>query len=209
MKKDDQPDDSRERILSAMPAPCGDAAPEIALAWPARPAEERLARLVQELTALGARTLIADGPAEAREYIERLAEEKSGEVVCAQRPVVESLQLAGPRFHPLGSFPAAEATVSVTQADYGIAESGSLALFSEDGEGRMLSLLTPVSVTVLPASRILWNIAELLDRERDLAAHSSALIFVTGPSRTADIELTLTVGVHGPGELHAVILGNQ
>ncbi len=51
--------------------------------------------------------------------------------------------------------------------------------------------------------------AELLEREPRAAERSSALIFVTGPSRTADIELTLTIGVHGPGELHVIILANQ
>jgi len=132
--------------------------------------------------------------------------EKGGEAVVAGRPLVESLQLAGPRFHSQGTFPTAHATVSVTQADYGLADTGTLVLFSRQGEGRTLSLLAPVNIVVISTSRIVASLPEFFALVPDPASISSAMIFVTGPSRTADIELTLTVGVHGPGEVHVVIL---
>lgn len=198
----------RDRMLGRMPQPAGDAPPEIALRYPETQREDRTARLVTELQALGARTLATAELSEARAYIEQLREAKGGEAIVAARPTVERLALSAPHFHPYGAFPPSDATLSVTQADYAIAETGSLCLLSEAGEGRTTSLLAPVNVAILPASAIVWNISELLDREPQLAERSSAFIFVTGPSRTADIELTLTVGVHGPGELHVIILLN-
>jgi len=69
-----------------------------------------------------------------------------------------------------------------------------------------LSLLAPVKAAVLPASRILSGLPELFPREPAIADRSSAMAIVTGPSRTADIELTRTIGVHGLGKLHVVIL---
>jgi len=149
----------------------------------------------------------ADGTA-AREYLVRLAAEKGGKALVARRPLVESLRLEGERFHPYGSFPAQEAALSITQADYALADTGTLILLAGAGEGRALSLLAPVNATLLPASRILSDLDELFRQEPCATERSSDLVFTTGPSRTADIELTLTIGVHGPGELHVVVLAD-
>jgi L-lactate dehydrogenase complex protein LldG len=59
---------------------------------------------------------------------------------------------------------------------------------------------------VIEEAQILAGLDELMEREPRFPERSSAMIFITGPSRTADIERTLTVGVHGPGELHVVVL---
>ncbi len=200
---------ARERIFARMPAPAGGTAPDSRLPFTATSREALLAQFVTELEALGAHVLVARQPAAAREYLERLAAEKGGEVVCAHRPAVEALVLTAARFHSQSDFPARDAVISVSQADYALADTGTLVLFSEEGEGRTLSLVAPVNVTVVPFSRLLSGLPELLAREPELAARSSAMILVTGPSRTADIELTLTVGVHGPGELHVITLADR
>jgi L-lactate dehydrogenase complex protein LldG len=197
---------AREQILGRIPAAAGGAPPGHLAEVTAWPPEKLLARFMAEASALGAEILEADSAASAAEYLRQLAEQKGGEVVEARRPLVDALGLGGPRFHPQGTFPAADATLSITQADYGLADTGSLVLFSTEGEGRTLSLLAPVNAVVLLASRILSGLPELFAREPAIAERSSAMVMVTGPSRTADIELTLTIGVHGPGELHIVIL---
>jgi len=81
-----------------------------------------------------------------------------------------------------------------------------LVLLSTDEEQRLVSLLPPAHIAVIPASRILVNLDELLQRLPLPADFTSALIFITGPSRTADIEQILVRGVHGPGEVHVVIV---
>lgn len=197
---------AREEVLARIPAAAGGEPPETKLDFLSRPGVEMLARFLQEAQALGAETFVAGDATAAREYLQRLAVEKGGEAVVTRRPTVESLGLSGPHLHLQGTFPAADATFSVTEADYALADTGTLVLFSTAGEGRTLSLLAPVNATVVPASRILSSLAELFAREPAIAQRSSALVFVTGPSRTADIELTLTVGVHGPGEVHIVVI---
>jgi L-lactate dehydrogenase complex protein LldG len=91
-----------------------------------------------------------------------------------------------------------------SQAIYGLADTGSVVLASGPEEPRARSLLPEVHISLLAEERILPGLEELfaaLGRELP-----SALAIVTGPSRSADIEQSLTVGVHGPGEVHVVLL---
>ena len=98
--------------------------------------------------------------------------------------------------------------VGITAAQWGIAETGSLVLDSSAENHRLISLLPPVHIALLRADRILSSLDDALDavRDPDTGLPPPAITLVTGPSRTADIELTLVVGVHGPRELHVVVL---
>jgi L-lactate dehydrogenase complex protein LldG len=96
-----------------------------------------------------------------------------------------------------------EDEVGVSRAVYGLADTGSVVLAAGPGEPRARSLLPPVHVTILESARILPGLPELFAA---LGGElPSALAIVTGPSRTADIEQKLVIGVHGPGEVHVVI----
>jgi L-lactate dehydrogenase complex protein LldG len=95
----------------------------------------------------------------------------------------------------------------VSEASYGLADTGSVVLMSSPDEPRARSLLPPVHVSLLREGRILPGLAELFEAVGgDLP---SALAIVTGPSRSADIEQHLVVGVHGPGEVHVVLLPEE
>jgi L-lactate dehydrogenase complex protein LldG len=107
---------------------------------------------------------------------------------------------------------AARAQLGVTGADFALAETGTLILLSGAGRPRSTSLLPDVHVAVFGRDRLLETLEQVgvmlealhADPERTM---SGAMInFITGPSRTADIELTLTRGVHGPKEVHAVFV---
>ena len=100
----------------------------------------------------------------------------------------------------------ASAPVGITSAHYALAATGTLVMLSSDEEQRLVSLLPPAHIAVLPASRILVNLDELFIKIPLPGEVTSALIFITGPSRTADIEQILVRGVHGPGEVHVVIV---
>jgi L-lactate utilization protein LutC len=99
------------------------------------------------------------------------------------------------------------ADVGITSVDFAIAETGTLAMLSRPGQERLASLAPPLHVAVVESRQV---IADLLDlfAALDVAgpdALPSNLTLITGPSKTGDIELELTTGVHGPGQWHVVI----
>ncbi|HLK20592.1 MAG TPA: lactate utilization protein [Bryobacteraceae bacterium] len=100
----------------------------------------------------------------------------------------------------------ATADVGITSADYALAETGTLVMLSSAQEARMISLLPPAHIAVFPRSRLLVNLDELLLELPNPAEQTSSMVLITGPSRTADIEQILVRGVHGPGEIFAVIV---
>ena len=107
---------------------------------------------------------------------------------------------------------AAAADLGVTAADVAIAETGTLVLVSGAGRPRSTSLLPACHVAVFDRDTLVESLLQMglvLEAWHEGAEPSwrgAAINFITGPSRTADIELTLTRGVHGPREVHAVFV---
>jgi L-lactate dehydrogenase complex protein LldG len=107
---------------------------------------------------------------------------------------------------------AAAADLGLTGVDLAIAETGTLVLLSGAGRPRTTSLLPTVHVAVFDREALVESLEQVgmfLEawHEGETDAHRGAVInFITGPSRTADIELTLTRGVHGPKEVHAIFV---
>lgn len=107
---------------------------------------------------------------------------------------------------------AAEAGMGITGADYAVAETGSAVVLPRPGLSRLVSLLPPIHVAIVRPEDVVDSLDDIFALRR-LAYHrgggdmGSYLNFITGPSRTADIEQTLVIGVHGPAEAHMVILG--
>ncbi|MFC1476891.1 lactate utilization protein C [candidate division KSB1 bacterium] len=99
----------------------------------------------------------------------------------------------------------AEAEIGLTGCDAAIAETGSLVLLSGSGKPKTASLLPYSHVAVVEKSRILFSLGEYFARNSRAVRQSTHLNIITGPSRTADIELTLTLGVHGPGKMIVII----
>ncbi len=99
----------------------------------------------------------------------------------------------------------------VSFARAGIADTGSLLLELSDHIERSATALPPVHLVLLRASAIVSDLAALSGTLATLLAASphSYLSLITGPSRTADIERVLTIGVHGPKELHILILAGE
>lgn len=95
--------------------------------------------------------------------------------------------------------------VGITSAQAAIAETGTLVLDSTHERHRLVSLVPPVHIAIVEASTIYATVGETLSMLQNGKELSPAITFITGPSRTADIELTLTIGVHGPQELYVII----
>ncbi len=172
----------------------------------------------------------AADPAEVPSVVLEIAREEGATAVVAWDPAVLGLDLR-PRLVAEGlavavaaSDPAdetarrrhreesARAQIGVTGADLVLAETGTLILLSGRGRPRSTSLLPDTHVAVFDRSRLVESLAQVgillealhVDPARSM---SGAMInFITGPSRTADIELTLTRGVHGPKHVHAIFV---
>ncbi|OQA23580.1 MAG: Lactate utilization protein C [Chloroflexi bacterium ADurb.Bin360] len=95
----------------------------------------------------------------------------------------------------------AQCDLGVTEADFAIPDSGTLGLLSGPEKPRAVSLLPAVHLALLTPAALRPDLHQVFAE----AQHHGYLILITGPSRTADIELTLTLGVHGPRELYVWI----
>jgi len=95
--------------------------------------------------------------------------------------------------------------VGITNAQAAIADTGTLVLDSSRERNRLVSVVPPVHIAIVAASRIYPALADVLAMLQSGTELSPAITFITGPSRTADIELTLTIGVHGPQELYVIV----
>lgn len=99
---------------------------------------------------------------------------------------------------------AAEARVGITRIEWALADTGTLAGDSTPVEGRLASTLPPVHIALVATDRILADMPSLL--ARITPRESGYISMITGPSRTADIERVLTIGVHGPERLIIVFI---
>ncbi|MBI2371689.1 MAG: lactate utilization protein [Deltaproteobacteria bacterium] len=179
-------------------------------------------RLCQELTAVGGHYhQVASGEEVARVIIDVARSQQLERVVLWRGAMLDGLALAG-RLGEAGLHVAvieagmdreqarrlcAEADVGITEVDFALAETGSLVLASGPGHPRLASALPRVHMAVLDPRTVVPDFETLLGQLQagDLLRERSNLAFITGPSRTADIELTLTRGVHGPREVHLLI----
>jgi L-lactate dehydrogenase complex protein LldG len=100
----------------------------------------------------------------------------------------------------------ATADVGLTGADMALAETGSVILGMNAGQSRLVSLLPPVHIAMLSASKIVPDINTwAANRTGDMP---SQLVIISGPSKTADIEKKLVIGVHGPKRFIVILYGD-
>ena len=104
-----------------------------------------------------------------------------------------------------------EADVGLTGTDYALAETGSLVILPRQGLSRLVSLVPPVHIALVRPEEVLETLHDLfllrrLEFKQRGGEMGSYLNFITGPSRTADIEMTIVQGVHGPRSVHLVLV---
>lgn len=96
----------------------------------------------------------------------------------------------------------ADCDLGITEVDFALSETGTLVLTSSAVKPRLVSLLPRIHLAILNPMNVISNL-DLLFKETKNSKYS---IFITGPSRTADIELTVSLGVHGPQTLIVWVL---
>jgi L-lactate dehydrogenase complex protein LldG len=99
---------------------------------------------------------------------------------------------------------ASQALAGVSEVEWGIAQTGTLLSDSSAVDRRLVSTLPPLHIALLPAPQVVEDLGSALARVD--ARRSAFLAAITGPSRTADIERVLTIGVHGPRRLLILLI---
>lgn len=184
--------------------------PAAAAARPALDREAMLAEFAARLAAVGGVAWRVRDAAAAAECVAALAEQLSATRLAASDAPLVAAVLGGLRQkvqHAAGEGAAAlaAAELGISSAQAAIAETGSLLLDHRVERHRFVSLLPTTHVALVPLRALVLDLDAALAAVR-LGELGPALTLVTGPSRTADIELTLVVGVHGPKALHVVFV---
>jgi L-lactate dehydrogenase complex protein LldG len=182
-----------------------------------------LERFTAELEELSGQVMRAGSAGEAAKIVAGLCEERGWKQALAWaweeigcRGLNEALRQVGVEIsHDGAPADVAGIPVGITGAEAALADTGALVLRNGPGRSPLASLLPPVHIALLDARSIFPDMQSYFDSlsgEGGAAGHigeSSSLVFIDGPSRTADIEQTLTLGVHGPRELIVVVWGQE
>lgn len=108
---------------------------------------------------------------------------------------------------------AEQANIGITFADISLAESGTVVLFSNADKGRSVSLLPRTYLAIIPKSTLVPRMTQATERIHEMAAAQgrmpSCINFISGPSNSADIELRLVVGVHGPVQATYIVIEDE
>jgi L-lactate utilization protein LutC len=178
-----------------------------------------------EVVGVGGEAFVVDDLAAASDVIKRLCSEANARsALCWQHELLDRLGLTellsttgiqGVDYDQLAASDPAErraamlaAEVGITSCEFALAETGSLVMVSRPGRERVASLLPPMHIAVVERSQILPDLYDAMVKLQALGRDElpSNVVLITGPSKTGDMELELTTGVHGPGRWCVVVI---
>jgi L-lactate dehydrogenase complex protein LldG len=139
--------------------------------------------------------------------ISRLVDEKSwNDVYCVDENIKQALSSFG--FTHFTEKSLVDVDVSITKCELLVARTGSMVLSTAESSGRTTSVYAPVHICIAKTSQLVYDIKDafIFLQKKYGTQIPSSISFATGPSRTADIEKTLVVGVHGPKEVYCFLL---
>jgi L-lactate dehydrogenase complex protein LldG len=172
-----------------------------------------LERFKQSLEAVGGHCLVVQNESDASKELQKIIEKiEAKRIVISDsslvRRVMNEVKTNAELLEAASKTDLFNCDAGITSAQWAIAETGTLALESAKERHRLSSLVPPVHIAVIEAGKIRQTLSEVLESvsERGKDELSRAVTFITGPSRTSDIELTLAIGVHGPGELFVIVI---
>lgn len=184
--------------------------------------QECIERFTQNFISVGGHVAHLGSMEEASRFIADKARElEAKHIVRQQEPDLEQLRLeaklpdakvavwnSGDSEPAYWKGRAAEADIGIVMADHAVAYTGSVVVMSSPHKGRSVSLLPTVLMIIVPVTRLKTRLGEvLLQFDEQVPGQLPAGIhFISGPSRSSDIENDLTIGVHGPGIVYALVV---
>ncbi len=160
----------------------------------------------QEFTKLLGKFAFCESEADLKVQLNTLIlQNKWDKIFCAEE------QLKSLILKPVNQSSLAECDLAITSCEYLIARTGSIVLSSAQPQGRTASVYAPVHVCIAYVHQLVYDVKEGLQllKQKYPDALPSSISFATGPSRTADIEKTLVVGVHGPKEVYLFLVDRK
>ncbi|MDQ0340049.1 L-lactate dehydrogenase complex protein LldG [Caldalkalibacillus uzonensis] len=104
---------------------------------------------------------------------------------------------------------AEQADLGLVVAEHGLAETGTVVLYNRGEQGRLVSLLPTTCGVILHGSQIIPRLTQVLSQFKGIVPDYSCINLITGPSRSADIEMDLSIGVHGPGRIVVFLIDDH
>ena len=188
--------------------------------------EKQIEKLIEELTAQECTVFRSENKGQALDKLtEFCAEEKLSKLIISDDDIIRAFDLqswgktngikvmTAAQFENRELFKDAvfdQADAGVTGVDYAIAESGTLALVHSVSQARLISLAPIIHIALIPLDRIVPIYEDVIDKVFADKGHlPSQLTFITGPSLTADIQLTFFRGMHGPKKVITILIDEK
>lgn len=213
---------SREELLGQVRAALGRAAmpaPDPIDYEPARlaHADGALERFNEMAAQAGTIVHQSDGPETTARIVTELVEQVAGKLVTLEQrdfagrdEIVSALTAAGVRVasETIDDDVLFSADVGITSVRWAIAETGSVVVAAGPESRRMISLAPPICIAIVDEEQILPDLLDWAQRQRpdNEAPVPSQQVLITGPSKTGDIELHPVIGMHGPEQVHVVLV---
>ena len=104
-----------------------------------------------------------------------------------------------------------ESYIGITSADFCMADTATLVMRTRPGQARSVSLVPSIHIGVIYLNQIIWDLKELyallnFDSEAQKEGLTNCMTFISGPSKTADVEATMVQGAHGPREVYVYVI---
>jgi len=107
-----------------------------------------------------------------------------------------------------------DAYIGITSADFCMADTASLVMRTRPGQARSVSLVPSIHVAIICLDQIIWDLKELYallqwDSDEQAEGLTNCMTFISGPSKTADVEATMVHGAHGPREVYVYVIAER
>ncbi len=173
-----------------------------------RPLEQELeVEFAEQFTRLQGRFVFCINRQELAFQLGSLVLKHNWQKVYCREP--ELVEVAGPKVaERINVSDLASCDVAITGCELLVARTGSIVMSAAQRSGRTTSVYAPVHICIAYTSQLVYDVKDALQRTKEKYGNKlpSQIIFATGPSRTADIEKTLVVGVHGPKEVYVFLV---